>query len=347
MPYRLTKIDESSGAVTIGTEVGGADIQVLSPPSIGASGLRFAHQRLSDVDVTSPISAGSSVAIPVDDITGFTIGDIVLLQRQAALDEIDAEMVTLEDVNVGSSFFTVRTLVTDLLAGDKAYRLSVPYDKVVFLLPGLSEVTEFSLYGSVNDQLLFRRIYEELPQLEFDRMVTLLGATITPGTRDDEIQQLIDELFTGKLLTNPVSGQGTFNPENPTFDASLIKDLSCGSFEDQFENFSGTSTFDEFIFEVPFTLSLIRVSCTTKTTTASDAYITVVKNGVVTIVGAGPAAPDRHLPAIGGQSKGLDIIANCLKGDIIRVRLNLDNANVVDRAKVVLGYVCPITQLTD
>ena len=345
MPYRLTKIDESSGAVTIGTEVGGADVQVLSPPSIGASGLRFAHRRLSAVKATAPASPGSTVAISVDSSSGFTAGDFAIIQRQSAPNEIDAEMVSLEVA--GGGVLTVRTLVNAVAIGDEVFRLSVPYDKVVFLLSGLSEITEFSLYGSVNDQLLFRRIYEDLPTLEFDRMVALLGVTITPGTREDEIQQLIDELFTGKLLTNPVSGQGTFNPENPTFDASAIKDLSCGSFEDQFESVSGTSTFDEFIFEVPFDFSLIRVSCTTKTTTASDAYVTVVKNGVTTIIGAGPAAPDRHLPAIGGQSNGLDIIANCLKGDIIRVRLNLDSTNVVDRAKVVLGYVCPITQLTD
>ena len=79
--------------------------------------------------------------------------------------------------------------------------------------------------------------------------------------------------------------------------------------------------------------------------TELDAYVTILKNGVE-IVDAGPAPPNRNLPAVTNQLEGL-ALANiqCVKGDKIAVRLNLVNLNTIERCKVLIAYMSLISPL--
>ena len=122
--------------------------------------------------------------------------------------------------------------------------------------------------------------------------------------------------------------------------------FACGSFEDQFEDFAGQNTLEEITFEVPFDLFLIRASISTIASTAADAYARVIKDkglgSEVIIVDAGPVPPSRNLPAVTGQTTGVDVVVFLQKGDLITVELNLVLTNTIKRAKYVLGYVCPL-----
>src|SRR3989304_166405 len=120
---------------------------------------------------------------------------------------------------------------------------------------------------------------------------------------------------------------------------------AVGSFEDQFEQKTGQSTFEQYEFEVPFECLLTRASTPPKPATDTDAYATILKNGVE-IVDAGPAPPNRNLPAVTNQLEGL-ALANiqCVKGDKIAVRLNLVNLNTIERCKVLIAYMSLISPL--
>lgn len=122
--------------------------------------------------------------------------------------------------------------------------------------------------------------------------------------------------------------------------------FACGSFEDQFEDFNGQSTFEEIKFEVPFDCFLTRASLSTVASTAADAYARVIKDkglgSELIIVDAGPAPPSRNLPAVTGVTTGLDVLVFLQKGDLITVELNLVLTNTIKRAKYVLGYACPL-----
>jgi len=120
-----------------------------------------------------------------------------------------------------------------------------------------------------------------------------------------------------------------------------------GSFEDQFEEFTGQNTVVTYSFEVPFDLVLVRASVGTKSETSAldDAYIAVSKNITTDIVPAGPSG-NRTLPVKTNFLKGVDLAnINCKKGDKITVCLFVEALNTVKRAKVVLAYCCLLQRL--
>jgi len=340
MPHVLVEID-GGGDLKLASEINGAIITV-TPGTIP-----FIHEREVEFAVSAGGAAGSSVDIDITDPSApsFVVGEFVQIKEGALEDFTSIEVIAPVG---GGSKLTLKTLANTYTTAAKVYKLKVFFDRLLIIdpTPGATEVTTLSLYGSLRDQMAFRASWNAMTQDEFDFMVaTGFGETLDPGTRAEQINQLVCE----KLMVSQVhdlyceeiglKGPGFFTPDINLEDGGPFVSHSCATFEDQFEDFSGTATFDEYIFEIPFDTFLTRASIFTNVSSALDGYVTITKNDVTPIVAAGPAPPNRNLPAVTGQLKGLDL-ANVpvVKGDKITVRLNLVSANVIQRAKVVLAH---------
>ncbi len=339
MPHVLIEID-GSGDLRLASEPCGT-VFTVTPLS-----LPFLRLKVSAITPTTPIASGPSVVVTVPDASIFSVGEFVEVEQGADKDFTSIEAV----VTGGPETITLKALANSYTVGVQIYQLEMFYDRLLVVDPnvGCKEVTTLSLYGSWRDQMVFRAVWAAITQAEFDFMVTDLGVTpLDPGTRDEQIDQLIcdrlAELNIGSkgLFCNEIgiSGPGIFSPDVDLEDGGPFVSHSCATFESQFEDVTGTATFDEYIFEIPFDTFLTRASVHTNASSAADAYITITKNDVVPIVAAGPVPPDRNLPAVTGVVKGVDLAAvPVLKGDKITVRLNLVLANTVKRAKVVLAH---------
>lgn len=338
MPHTLIEID-GSGDLRLASEVC-ATVFTVTPLS-----LPFLHIKASAITPTAPIASGPSIVVVVPDSSIFSVGEFVEVEQGA-----NKDFTSIEAIDAGGpDEITLKNLANSYTTGVQIYQLEMFYDRLLVVdpNPACKEVTTLSLYGTWRDQMVFRSVWKAITQAEFDFMVVDFGFTLDPGTREEQIDQLIcdrlaelnigsKDLFCDEI---GISGPGDFSPGVNLEDGGPFVSHSCATFESQFEDVTGTATFDEYIFEIPFDTFLTRASIHTNASTAADAYVTITKNDVVPIVAAGPVPPDRNLPAVTGVVKGLDLPSvPVLKGDKITVRLNFVSANTVKRAKVVLAH---------
>jgi hypothetical protein len=338
MPHQLVEID-------------GPNVRLASEPCASIfttplASIPFLFLKIRELQISIGGGPGAAVPITVTNLGAqpvAQIGEFILLE-EGGVSELTS--VLSDTPGVGVDAMVLKALVNAYTPAGRLYSLEVFYDrlKIVDPNPLCKEITTISLYGTWRDQMLFRALWAAMTQDEFDFMVTALGQTVNPGTRDEQIDELIcDGLFEAILHAKcddfGINGPGNFSPDANLEDGGQFVSHSCASFEDQFEEFAGVATFDEYIFEIPFDTFLTRASIYTNASTAADAYVTITKNDVFPIVAAGPVPPNRNLPAVTGVLKGLDL-ANIpvVKGDKITVRLNLPSLNTVKRASVVIGH---------
>jgi hypothetical protein len=358
--------DATVGAIGYTVESAQGDFRLASEPcgtifNVDPADLQFPRLRTEEITPTPGFGPGAGVVVTVPDSTKFQVGEFVEVVDPTVPGKLELTSVTAIDAG-GPNTITLRALVnTYNNVATRIYKLFVYYSYLIAVdpNPACTEVTTISLYGTWRDAQVIRAKWTDLSNDEFDFMFTDITDDAAPVTPRDEA---IADLICTRMPRFPlipafadfwanlgiplnicdeqgVTGEGTYNPGTNIEDGGPFVSHSCATFEDQFEDFSGTATFDEYIFEIPFDTFLTRASIHTNASTAADAYVTITKNDVVPIVAAGPVPPNRNLPAVTGVVKGLDLpnIA-CLKGDKITVRLNLVLANTIKRAKIVLAH---------
>ena len=240
-----------------------------------------------------------------------TPGEFILIE-EGAVREIAA--VTAVLTAPGSDTLTLQGLANAFTAAARLYAIKVYYDKLVVVdpNPGCTEVTTLSVFGNWRDQMVFRLRYAQMTLDQFNFMLSTRGQppvlAVDPPAVEDWICRVLG--IEGELHHCEnwgVEGEGAYNPGSRIDDGGPFVSHSCATFEDQFELFSGSGTFDEYIFEIPFDTFLTRASVYTNASTAGDAYVTIHKNDVTPVVDAGPVPPNRNLPAVTGVLKGLDL----------------------------------------
>jgi hypothetical protein len=317
--------------------------------------LFFAYERVREFSnpVFVPAPPGGPVNITVANPgpqPAAQVGEFILIE-EGGLKEIVP--VTAVVVGVGTDMYTVPALTQAFTLLAKVYTLKVYYDKLVVVDPNpvVLEETTLSVYGNWRDQMVFRLRYAQMSLAEFNFMLSTEGeppvGAVTPGAIEDWIcEVLFQQLMAIHCEDWGVEGEGAMNPGIRNDDGGAFVSHSCATFEDQFEDFSGSGTFDEYIFEVPFDTYLTRASIHTNASTAADAYVTIHKNDVIPIVDAGPVPPNRNLPAVTGVIKGVDLPnIPVVKGDKITVRLNLPTLNTIQRANVVIAHAPRLVNL--
>lgn len=331
MPHTLEAV--SGGNLRIVNEVLGFRY------TVAAASLAFVRRLIASVTVTAgPFGSGSNVVVHVPNAVAYTAGDFVEVREGSAKD-----YTSVVSVNVGAGTITLKTLANVYTVAAKVFQLAVSYDMVV--IPDAGETTAVSLYGTTRDQMVVRAVWTALTAAEFARMAALLGVTVS-GSTAQKVGQVYDALVAAKKLEPRAVGAGVLDPSLFQRDGGEFVSFSKASFDDQFESASGTATFDEYSFEVPFDCFLQRASVYTNLASALDAYVTITKNDVTPIVASGPIPPNRNLPVVTGQQKGVDLSnIPCQKGDKITVRLNIVGANTIQRCKVSIGYAARLLSL--
>jgi hypothetical protein len=311
--------------------------------TVGSDELPFTHSLLSAVTVLSgPITAGANKVVSVPDAAIYTVGEFVEIREGASK---DFTSVVARDTGIDT--ITLKLLGNSYTILAKIYQLDIRYDVVLVVDPDVAckEVTGISLLASIRDQMVIRKIWTDMTDNEFARLAAVLGVTVS-GTRPNRVSQVYNALVAASGAKPRASGPGVFDQNIFQPDGGEFVSFSHASFDDQFESASGTATFEEYSFEVPFDCFLQRASIHTNSSTALDAYVTITKNDVTTIVAAGSPPPNRNLPAVSGETKGVDL-ANIptAKGDKLTVRLNIVGANTLSRVKVSVGYAARLIPL--
>lgn len=331
MPHTLEAV--SGGNLRIVNEILGFRY------TIAASSLEFVHSLAAAVTVTAgPFGSGSSVVVSVPNASDYTVGDWVEVREG-----VKRDYTSVESTNVGGGTITLKTLANAYTIAAKVYQLTLSYDKVV--VPDFGETTAISLYGTVRDQMILRAVWAALTATELARMADVLGVVVS-GSTEEKIGQIYDALVASKSLEPRAQGGGLLDPSLYKPDGGEFVSFSKASFDDQFESASGTATFDEYSFEVPFDCFLQRATIYTNLASALDAYVTITKNDVITIVGSGSPPPDRNLPAVTDTQAAVEL-ANipCQKGDKLTVRLNIVGANTITRCKVSIAYAARLLSI--
>lgn len=335
MPHTLESI--SGGDLVIVSELHGSRV------AKAADSIPFVHILLSaDPLVAGPVTSGSSKVVSVADASLYTVGEFIEIREGA---NRDYTSITARDT--GADTITLKTLANGYTIAAKVYQLEIAYDMAKITgAGGDTEITAVSLYGSVRDQMILRKMWSVLTAAEFTRMAAVLGVSLIAGTRAEQVSQIYDALLARTGAEPKASGPGVLDQNIFKIDGGEFVSFSKGSFDDQFESASGSATFDEYSFEIPFDCFLQRASVYTNAASNTDAYVTITKNDVTVLVAAGAAPPNRNLPAVTGQKKGVDLSnVLCAKGDKITVRLNIVGANVISRCKVAIGYAARLIPL--
>lgn len=312
----------------------------------------FYREKVQQI-VPSPAAfgPGAGIVVTVPNAAIFTVGEFVEIQDLAVATYQDLTSITA--INIGLNQITLKS-VANTYTQARIYKVNLRYDMLVVVDPNVLclETTVLSLYANPRDYALVIAVWNALTAAEFTQMVAVFN-TIYPGisplaagTRVQQIAELYGKLLALTGSKPVVTGPGTFNPDQNPQDGGAHVSYASGSFEDQFEDVTGTATFDEYSFEAPFDLILTGASIITVASTGPDAYVTIQKNGV-DVVGPGPVPPNRNLPAVTGVQKSVPI-ANVpvAKGDKLTVRLNLVLANTIKRAAVVLAYASLLKNLS-
>ena len=341
MPHTLADI--VTGDLRLVSEVCGT-LFTVAPADLQT----FPHARLSDDPVVGAMpAAGNNVSVAVANSAIYADGEFVevVVPLNPTLRDFTFVVSKPDPTHV-----ILRKIVTNFgVSAASLYQLEMFYDMLAVIDPNplCTEITTLSLYGSWRDQTVFRKVWAAMDQVAFDRMAFVLDVLpLGAGTREEQIAEIYDKLTARKASSKSAEGAGTFNPGNNILDGGAFVSFANGTFEDQFEDFAGTATFDAYSFEIPFDCFLTRASIVTMTSAVADAYVTILKNDVTAIVDAGPVPPNRNLPAVTGELKGLDL-ANVpvIQGDKITVKLNLVAANTIHRAKVVIAYAAKLKNL--
>lgn len=334
MPHTLESID-------------GSDLVLVNEKyqtrfTVTAADLPFMRSLASEDTPLGAFGPGSSVNVSVADASLYTVGEFVEIREGS-----DRDFTSITARNTGTDVITLKSLDNAYTTAARVYQLDLVYDKVLVVDPDSSckEVTAISLLGPVRDQMIVRKVWADLTASEFARLAAVLGVSVS-GTRAEQVSQVYDALVASSGVKARASGPGIFDQNIVQRDGGEFVSFSRGSFDDQFESASGTATFDEYSFEVPFDCFLQNATIYTNEASAADAYVTITKNDVTAIVAAGSAPPNRNLPAVTGESKSHEL-ANvpAAKGDKLTVRLNIVGANVIERCKVSIGYAARLVPL--